>query len=92
MRDPDHLMADAEHLLNNPAHREALERIEREVCRRIARSEFNGSEDAERYREKLNLLLYVQNKYRQILVQMISTGQIEAHELDQRRRWKKAGL
>ena len=86
------LAADAQALLDNPAHQLALERLERDICRRIAKTDFNGSRDAERYREKLNLLLYIQQKYRTALVQMIGAGQLEAHELDQRRRWKKAGL
>lgn len=92
MRDVTVMAEDAKVLLDNPAHREALDRIEKEVCRRIAKTDFNGSLEVERYREKLNLLLYVQQKYKQALVQMISVGQIEAHELDQRRKWKKGGL
>jgi len=85
----DTLFQDAEQLINNPAHREALERIEKDICRRISRSEFDGSEQAERYREKLNLLLHLNQRYKAILVQMISTGKVEEQLLEQKRRFKK---
>ena len=86
------LAADAEQLIANPAHRAALERLEAEIVRKIARTEFNGSLDAERYREKLNLLLYLNAKYKTLLAAMIATGQLEEHALEERRRFRKAGL
>ena len=85
----DTLPQDAEQLINNPAHREALERIEKDICRRIARSEFDGSEQAERYREKLNLLLHLNTRYKQMLIQMLSTGKLEEQLLEQKRRFRK---
>jgi hypothetical protein len=92
MRDAKVLAADAEQLINNPAHREALARLEAEIVRKIVRTEFNGSVDAERYREKLNLLLYLNGKYKTLLAAMIGTGQLEEHALEERKRFKKAGL
>lgn len=86
MRD---LTADADQLINNPAHREALDRIEKDICKRIARSEFDGSEQAERYREKLNLLLHLQQRYKAMLVQMISVGKIEENLIQQKTRFRK---
>lgn len=86
MRD---LTADADQLINNPAHREALDRIEKDICKRIARSEFDGSEQAERYREKLNLLLHLQQRYKAMLVQMISVGKIEENLIQHKTRFRK---
>lgn len=86
MRD---LTADADQLINNSAHREALDRIEKDICKRIARSEFDGSEQAERYREKLNLLLHLQQRYKAMLVQMISVGKIEENLIQQKTKFRK---
>jgi hypothetical protein len=86
------LAKQAEMIVHSPAHRTALERVESEIVRRIAKTEFDGSLEAERYREKLNLLLYIQQKYKQALVSMIATGQIEDHLLEKKSRFKKGGL
>ena len=86
------LAKEAEMLIHSPAHKIALERVEAEIVKRIAKTEFDGSLDAERYREKLNLLLYVQHKYKQVLVGMIATGQIEDHLLERKSRFRKGGL
>lgn len=86
------LSKEAEMIIHSPAHRVALERVENEIVRRIAKTEFDGSLEAERYREKLNLLLYLQQKYKQALIAMIATGQIEDHLLEKKSRFKKGGL
>lgn len=86
------LAKEAEHIIHSPAHRVALERVENEIVRRIAKTEFDGSLEMERYREKLNLLLYLQQKYKQALVAMIATGQIEDHLLEKKSRFRKGGL
>lgn len=86
------LPKEAEMIIHSPAHRVALERVENEIVRRIAKTEFDGSLEAERYREKLNLLLYLQQKYKQALIAMIATGQIEDHLLEKKSRFKKGGL
>lgn len=83
------LAADADLILNNRAHREALERIEKEIVRKIAQTEFDGSEQVERYREKLNLLLHLHTRYKRMLISMIANGQIEAQMLDRKRFFSK---
>lgn len=83
------LAADAAQLINNPAHREAMERLERELVKRITTTEFDGSKQAERYREKLNLVLYCHGKYKKILASMVATGDLEAADIERKTLFRK---
>ncbi len=82
------LAISAEQLIHNPAHREACERLEREIVKRLMSAEFDGSKNAERYREKLNLLLYCHGKYKKILASMIANGALEAADLERKRLFR----
>lgn len=76
--------AEAEAVLNNQAFRDAMEQIKNEIHERLISSGFDGSLKAERYREKLNGLLYLQARFRSILVHTIASGKLKAKSLDAR--------
>jgi len=80
---------EAEMVLNHPVFKKATEQIESEIMRLIQKSEFNGSENAERYREKLNLLLYCQGRYKTVLNQTIQAGKVAADALEKRKIFSK---
>jgi len=86
------LSADADALLNNPAHIKACEQLEREIIDRLSKADFDGSADKERYREKLNLMLQVHSRYKRILHSMIATGIIEAGMLDRKTLFNRTGM
>ena len=74
--DPILRAGEAEMILNHPMFKQAMSEIESEILRQIQDSKFDGSKNAERYREKLNLLLYVQGRYKTILNKTIQAGKI----------------
>ncbi|WP_461522100.1 hypothetical protein [Porticoccus sp.] len=76
--------AEAEAVLNNQAFRDAMEQIQKEIHERLINSGFDGSLRAERYREKLNLMLYLQARLRTILVNTVASGKLKAKALDAR--------
>ena len=86
------LPSDAERLLNDPAFKEAMERMDREILKKLKKADFDGSEAQERYREKLNLLLYCSERFKSHLTQMISTGKVKEAQLDRKTLVNRKGL
>lgn len=84
--------AQAQQLLDNPLLQEALTQIEDQLVSRIKKTEFDGSEQNERYREKLNLALYVQGKFKSYLQQVVNTGKLKQAELDRKSTLNRKGL
>ena len=90
MRDDPIVKAnEAEMILNHPVFKKACEQIESEIMRLIQQSEFNGSKNAERYREKLNLLLYCQGRYKSLLNQTIQAGKVAVDSLERKKTFSK---
>ena len=83
------MAGEAEMLLNNPIFKRACKQIEVEIMRQIQESKFDGSEGAERYREKLNLLLYCQGRYKGIINQTIQAGKVAEASIQRGNLFKK---
>ena len=90
MRDDPIVMAgEAEMLLNNPIFKRACQQVETEIMRQIQETNFDGSKSAERYREKLNLLLYCQGRYKSIINQTIQAGKVAEASIQRGNVFKK---
>lgn len=87
--DPVTKGAEAEMILNHPVFKSACESLEKEIMQKIATAKFDGTKDAERYREKLNLLLYCQQKYKQILNNAIQNGKVASDAIERKKLFSK---
>ena len=84
------LAFEASSITTNPAYTESFDRLEKEIIRKLAECKLDGTDD--RYRDKLHMMLKVHYMHREIFTGMISSGRLDAHQLEQRKRFGKGGL
>ena len=92
MRDKVSMANDAKALTSNPVYKEAMDKLTAECVRLLQESGFDGSEKAEKYREKLNMMLYIQGQFKRILSSYVTSGQLEAKALEKKSLRNPKGL
>ncbi len=78
--------ANAQMLLDNPAFREALDGIERQIIDKLKAVQLDGKEETERYVLELVRCLQAQARQARYLWQQVEHGKLADRELDRKRR------
>ena len=81
---------EASNITTNPAYVAAFDQLEKEIIRLLAECEMTAADD--NYRLKLHIMLKLHYKHRALLTGMISSGKLDARQLEQRKRFAKGGL
>ena len=85
MTAPQNKGRNAERLLEDPAFRDALEGIERQIVETLKGVQLDGKPDTERYVLELVRCLQAQARQSRFLWQQVEHGKLAQHELDRRK-------
>lgn len=80
---------EAARLLEEPAFRDALEGIERQIVEKLKSVQLDGKQETERYVLELVRCLQAQARQTRYLWQQVEHGKLAEHELERKRAFKR---